>query len=31
VNGKDIRHLSGFDTELNDSDELAFLPAAAGG
>jgi len=31
VNGKDIRHLSGFDTKLNDSDELAFLPAAAGG
>ncbi|MFX1466615.1 MAG: ubiquitin-like small modifier protein 1 [Promethearchaeota archaeon] len=31
VNGKDVRYLNGFDTKLKDGDEIAFLPAAAGG
>ena len=31
VNRKDIRHLNGLETELNDNDEISILPAAAGG
>lgn len=31
VNRKDIRHLKGLDTELNERDEISILPAAAGG
>lgn len=31
VNGKDIRHLKGLETSIEDSDEVAILPAAAGG
>lgn len=31
VNRKDIRHLNGLDTELNENDEISILPAAAGG
>jgi molybdopterin synthase sulfur carrier subunit len=31
VNEKDVRHLNGLDTKLKDGDEIAFLPAAAGG
>jgi len=31
VNGKDVRYLTGFETKLFDGDEIAFLPAAAGG
>lgn len=31
LNDKDIRHLSGLDTPLNDGDEILILPAIAGG
>ena len=31
VNRKDIRHLNGLDTALTANDEIAILPAAAGG
>jgi molybdopterin synthase sulfur carrier subunit len=31
INRKDIRHLNGFDTQLNDLDEITILPAVAGG
>jgi molybdopterin synthase sulfur carrier subunit len=31
VNGEDIRHLSGLDTEINDADEVSILPAISGG
>ncbi|NVM52836.1 MAG: MoaD family protein [Candidatus Helarchaeota archaeon] len=31
VNRKDIRHLNGLDTNLNEGDEISLLPAAAGG
>lgn len=31
VNRKDIRQLNGVNTELTENDEIAILPAAAGG
>ncbi len=31
VNGEDIRHLNGVETELKDGDEVAFIPAISGG
>ncbi|ADC66338.1 MoaD family protein [Ferroglobus placidus DSM 10642] len=31
VNGEDIRHLKGLDTELKDGDEVTFIPAISGG
>ena len=31
VNGEDIRHLSGIDTEITDADEISILPAVSGG
>jgi molybdopterin synthase sulfur carrier subunit len=31
VNGEDIRHLSGLDTEIKDTDEISILPAVSGG
>ncbi|MCD4821465.1 MAG: MoaD family protein [Methanococcoides sp.] len=31
VNGEDIRHLSGLDTEITDADEISILPAVSGG
>lgn len=31
VNRKDIRHLNGINTELNEDDEISILPAVAGG
>ena len=31
VNGRDIRHLGGLETQLNDGDEVLILPAIAGG
>jgi len=31
VSGEDIRYLSGLETELKDGDEVAFIPAVAGG
>jgi|Deesub1362A_J573_1020465.scaffolds.fasta_scaffold27774_2 molybdopterin synthase sulfur carrier subunit len=31
VNGEDIRYLNGLQTELKDGDEVAFIPAVAGG
>lgn len=31
VNGEDIRHLSGLDSEIKDSDEVSILPAVSGG
>ncbi|AKB84735.1 ubiquitin-like small modifier protein 1 [Methanococcoides methylutens] len=31
VNGEDIRHLSGLDTKITDSDEISILPAVSGG
>lgn len=31
VNEEDIRFLNGMDTELNDGDEVSFIPAIAGG
>ncbi|MHA1264919.1 MAG: MoaD/ThiS family protein [Candidatus Helarchaeota archaeon] len=31
VNRKDIRHIAGLDTPLNEGDEISILPAAAGG
>ncbi|SES89692.1 molybdopterin synthase subunit MoaD [Methanococcoides vulcani] len=31
VNGEDIRHLSGLETEITDADEISILPAVSGG
>ena len=31
VNGENIRHLSGLETEIKDSDEISILPAVSGG
>ncbi|ADE36231.1 ubiquitin-like small modifier protein 1 [Methanohalophilus mahii] len=31
VNGEDIRHLSGLETEIKASDEVSILPAVSGG
>ncbi|MBP2031267.1 molybdopterin synthase sulfur carrier subunit [Methanohalophilus levihalophilus] len=31
VNGEDIRHLSGLETEIKASDEISILPAVSGG
>lgn len=31
VNGDDVRALSGADTEVKDGDEIAIIPAVAGG
>lgn len=31
VNGEDIRHLSGLDTPVKDTDEISILPAVSGG
>lgn len=31
VNGKDIRFLNHFDTELNDEDKVSIIPAVGGG
>jgi len=31
VNGEDIRHLSGLDSPVKDSDEISILPAVSGG
>lgn len=31
INGEDIRHLSGLDSEIKDSDEVSILPAVSGG
>lgn len=31
VNGNNVRHLEGLDTELNDSDEIGILPPVSGG
>lgn len=31
VNGKDIRHLAGLETKVNDTDEITLLPMVAGG
>ncbi len=31
INRKDIRHLNGYDTKLNEADEISILPAVAGG
>ncbi|MEL4305037.1 ubiquitin-like small modifier protein 1 [Methanococcoides sp. LMO-2] len=31
VNGEDIRHLSGLDTKISDTDEISILPAVSGG
>ncbi|MHA1380293.1 MAG: MoaD/ThiS family protein [Candidatus Helarchaeota archaeon] len=31
INRKDIRHLNGVKTELNEADEISILPAVAGG
>ena len=31
VNRKDIQHLDGINTKLNESDEISILPAVAGG
>ena len=31
VNGRDIRHLNGLKTKLNNGDKVAFLPPASGG
>ena len=31
VNGKDIRHKKGLETNLEEGDELALLPSVAGG
>lgn len=31
VNGEDIRHLSGLDSPVKDTDEISILPAVSGG
>ncbi|MFX1324024.1 MAG: MoaD/ThiS family protein [Promethearchaeota archaeon] len=31
INGKDIRLLDGLETQINDRDEINFIPAIAGG
>ncbi len=31
VNGEDIRHLSGLNSQIKDSDEISILPAVSGG
>ncbi|MFQ6085126.1 MAG: MoaD/ThiS family protein [Candidatus Bathyarchaeia archaeon] len=31
MNGKDIRHLAGLETKVNDTDEITLLPMVAGG
>lgn len=31
VNGKNVRHLQGLETALNDGDEVSVLPAVSGG
>jgi molybdopterin synthase sulfur carrier subunit len=31
VNGEDIRHLKGLDSEVNGTDEISILPAVSGG
>ncbi|WP_256623185.1 MoaD family protein [Methanolobus chelungpuianus] len=31
VNGENIRHLSGLNTEISDADEISILPAISGG
>lgn len=31
VNGEDVRHGEGLDTELNEDDEVSILPAVSGG
>jgi len=31
VNGENIRHLSGLETEIKDGDEISILPAVSGG
>lgn len=31
VNGEDIRHLDGLDTNLDQKDEISILPAVSGG
>jgi molybdopterin synthase sulfur carrier subunit len=31
INGNNVRHLEGLDTDLNDSDEIGILPPVSGG
>lgn len=31
INGKNIQHMSGFETHLNEGDEVSILPAVSGG
>lgn len=31
VNGEDVRHQEGLDTEISDEDEISILPAVSGG
>ena len=31
VNGEDVRHAEGLDTQVNDGDEVSVVPAIAGG
>lgn len=31
VNGNNVRHLEGLDTDLNDADEIGILPPVSGG
>lgn len=31
VNGEDIRHLKGLDTQVKEGDEISILPAVSGG
>ncbi|HIH75157.1 MAG TPA: MoaD/ThiS family protein [Methanosarcina sp.] len=31
INGNNVRHLDGLDTELKDSDEIGILPPVSGG
>jgi len=31
VNGEDIRHLQGLDTQVKEGDEISILPAVSGG
>ena len=31
INGEDIRHLNGIDSEIRNNDEISILPAVSGG